>query len=139
MTRITNKQDIKNFLTAGRAEFTLESNNTATHFTFKITKSDTHYRYFVKYLNGPDAYAYAGMIKCPGELGTLLEFYTTNKSPRKDAPVVRAINWFINQLDHGTKLDQVEFHHIGRCGRCGRKLTTPESIRTGLGPVCVNK
>ena len=135
MTRITNKQDIVTFLTAGRAEFTLESNNTATHFTFKITKSDTHYRYFVNYLNGPDSYGYAGMIN---EL-TGLKFYTTQKSPKKDTPVIRAINWFINQLDHGTKLDQVEFHHIGRCGRCGRKLTTPESIRTGLGPVCASK
>lgn len=27
-------------------------------------------------------------------------------------------------------------YHSGRCGSCGRELTTPESIRRGLGKKC---
>jgi hypothetical protein len=27
----------------------------------------------------------------------------------------------------------------GRCGRCNRRLTTPESIRTGIGPICAGR
>ena len=27
-------------------------------------------------------------------------------------------------------------HHEGKCGRCGRKLTTPESCLRGIGPEC---
>jgi len=29
--------------------------------------------------------------------------------------------------------------HEGRCGRCGRKLTVPASIDSGLGPECRGK
>jgi hypothetical protein len=32
-----------------------------------------------------------------------------------------------------------DVHHSGRCGRCGRKLTVPESIKTGFGPECGNR
>ena len=30
-------------------------------------------------------------------------------------------------------------HTEGRCVRCNRKLTTPESIKTGIGPVCAGR
>lgn len=137
MAQITNKQDIKKFITAGRAEFTLESNMTGTHFTFKVIRAEKGaHHFYVRYLNGPDSFGYAGILDTLGRL----RFITTKASPRKEAPAVRAINWFITQLDdRGSKIDQVEFHHTGKCGRCGRKLTTPESIRTGLGPICANK
>lgn len=36
-------------------------------------------------------------------------------------------------------LRTVRVLHEGRCGRCGRKLTVPESIDTGLGPECGNR
>jgi len=35
--------------------------------------------------------------------------------------------------------DNVEFYHSGNCAKCGRKLTTPESIKNGLGPICFNR
>jgi hypothetical protein len=27
-------------------------------------------------------------------------------------------------------------HHEGKCGRCGRLLTVPSSIESGIGPEC---
>jgi hypothetical protein len=33
----------------------------------------------------------------------------------------------------------VDVHHEGRCRMCNRKLTTPESIENGIGPVCMEK
>jgi hypothetical protein len=33
-------------------------------------------------------------------------------------------------------LDKVEFSFEGRCRRCNRLLTTPESVASGIGPVC---
>jgi hypothetical protein len=32
-----------------------------------------------------------------------------------------------------------EYLQAGRCQICGRKLTTPESIKAGIGPVCREK
>lgn len=48
----------------------------------------------------------------------------------------KILNWTIA---HAQKDDlrTVRVLHEGKCGRCGRKLTVPESIDTGLGPECV--
>jgi hypothetical protein len=39
-------------------------------------------------------------------------------------------------LDPQAYADKVELLIEGRCRRCNRKLTTPESIESGIGPVC---
>jgi hypothetical protein len=31
----------------------------------------------------------------------------------------------------------IEIWHEGRCGKCGRTLTVPDSIANGLGPECI--
>ena len=33
----------------------------------------------------------------------------------------------------------VEWMQEGRCMKCGRKLTTPESLKAGIGPVCAGR
>jgi len=42
--------------------------------------------------------------------------------------------WTLQQFEN-----TVTIENHGRCGKCGRMLTTPESIRTGFGPVCLKK
>lgn len=32
-----------------------------------------------------------------------------------------------------------QFNFEGRCRRCNRKLTTPESVESGIGPVCAGR
>lgn len=41
----------------------------------------------------------------------------------------------VRRLDGRTD-DVVQWLQAGKCMRCGRKLTTPESIADGIGPVC---
>ena len=48
------------------------------------------------------------------------------------------LNWTLRAARAGD-LKTVRCLHEGRCGRCGRKLTVPESIDTGLGPECAGK
>jgi hypothetical protein len=52
---------------------------------------------------------------------------------------VKAFDWFFNnRVSCNTDLpESVEFFHEGRCGKCGRKLTTPESVTAGFGPECI--
>ena len=45
------------------------------------------------------------------------------------------LDWTFRAAEGGD-LRTVRALHSGCCGRCGRKLTVPESIDTGLGPVC---
>ena len=41
--------------------------------------------------------------------------------------------FYMNDEDINTK---VTLQHIGKCCKCGRKLTDPKSIELGIGPEC---
>lgn len=118
------------FIYAGNSIFTLVSTRTGRRFTYGVKRAkDNDSLYFVNLLVGPNNvidYTYLGII---GQRG----FTLTGKSRAGwDAPSVRAIQWF---LDHTTS-DLVEVYHAGKCGRCRRRLTVPESIKSGIGPEC---
>lgn len=136
-----NTKQIKRFVTAGNATFTITSARTGRHMTYQCNKplgeeGNGGAPIFVKVLTGPDNrhdYTYLGML-APSE-----EFIRTKKSANMPEHY-RAFRWFWEILRAGRDLpDTVIFQHAGRCGRCGRTLTTPESIELGLGPVCAEK
>lgn len=140
-TAITDPQDALRFVYAGRALFTITSRKTGTRFTFKVSAAhgerDKSKMRFVKVLNGPDntsSYLYLGYVKTnqPGEM------FAGNKG-RPDAASYKALSWTLKQLAAGRMPEDLEFLHAGKCGCCGRALTVPESIKTGLGPVCAGK
>lgn len=127
------------FALAGHATMTVESVATGARFTYRITAKEGRGLHFVSVLTGPDNtrnYAF---------IGTIVYGLTFRHSPKStlsaEASAVKAWSWFwskaaINALPGP---DVVRVYHMGACGRCGRPLTTPESIRTGLGPVCAEK
>ena len=133
------------FLWAGNATFTLVSKVSGKRFTYKLVKSDNDWHkdkqiYFVSYLNGPDNehnYQYLGMLNLDEQSFKL----TKNSKVTANAPCVVAFTWFIKMLfaDPDKLLAQAEIWHEGKCGRCGRKLTVPESIANGIGPDCLAK
>jgi hypothetical protein len=49
-----------------------------------------------------------------------------------------AAAWLFGHLLERRPLPRCTVHHEGRCGRCGRTLTVPESIESGFGPECIN-
>lgn len=132
------------FILGGNAYFTLRSAKTGTRFTYRVslakTEPGSQYpgpTYFVSLLNGPDNwqnYMYLGLI------GRDCKFRLTKGSKAgADATSVKAFAWTWTRLAAGQKTDGVEIWHEGKCGRCGRKLTVPESIETGFGPECATK
>lgn len=130
-------QSVKDFALAGRAIFTVVSKKTGSRFTYKIRKSDDGKLHFVAVLTGPENtsdYTYLGTIF--GERD-----YRHGRKSRIgfDAPSAKAFEWFWNQAVRFGKLDQVEIYHEGRCCRCGRALTVPESVAAGIGPECAGK
>lgn len=142
--------DISAFLFAGDALFTLINTHTQNRFTFNITKAKRAYRlqngrkisidrWFVKLLTGPDnlnSYTYMGKIERNGGY----EFFLTQKSlVTEHAQSVRVLRWFLNTIERRNLPPSVHIYHEGRCGRCGRTLTVPESIIRGLGPECRKK
>lgn len=119
------------FVLAGNATFTLVGK--ASRYTFRVRETQNKNRatkFYIYLLRGRDNesdYVFVGGVLDNGEM------YVSKKSPvHADAPSMQALCWFWRNLES----PQVAVLHAGTCGRCGRLLTTPESIRTGFGPVC---
>ena len=128
----------KDFLLAGNATFTV-SNPEGKHYTYKVQKAKTQLypdrpAFFIKALTGADnenSYTYLGMVK---ETGVRL---TRASKYHADSTIYRVAHWAVKHIINGVPVPTgYKIDHAGTCGRCGRKLTTPESIALGLGPVC---
>lgn len=132
--------DVPHYVLAGNATVTLVSGETNNRFTYKIKRHENKPElYFVNLLHGPDNesdYRYVGCYYSDTH-----EFHpvkTYRDRPNFTwPPSMRAINFLFARLY--TKPDNFHVYHEGRCGRCGRKLTTPESIERGLGPECFER
>jgi hypothetical protein len=126
--------DAKGFMLAGKATFTIRSKATQNRFTYKVKKVPNALDlFFVSVMSGSDnerSYSYMGLLRNGA-------FSLTAKS-RVDAsaPSYKAFAWFWANMRQNKLPETVECWHEGRCGRCNRKLTVPESIAKGIGPEC---
>jgi ribosomal protein L31 len=145
--KIEQIEDIKNFIFAGNAIFTIESTKTGKWFTFEINKpKDNDHLFFVGILRGPDntsSYSYIGIVS--DRDGSGFRFIQTAKSKftkvdekgnREDSTCVKAFKFFFNNLMKNNVHPEMSFYHMGYCAKCGRALSTPESVSRGIGPVC---
>jgi hypothetical protein len=152
--QLTTWPAIREFLFAGQAMFTLVSLKTGLRFTYKVRakKQDVEelarrtaagevteegfVTYFCSLLRGPDNgsdFSYLGVIRKPGR------FFVTSKSQVScHAAAHKAIVWFLDEMKNERVVlgVLVEFWHTGRCGKCNRLLTVPDSVSRGIGPVC---
>jgi hypothetical protein len=128
----------KEFFTAGKAKFTLQSEKTGVRYTYRLIKVENEDRppvYFIHLLTGSDnerSFTYLGMVD-PSTGETRL---TKRSQFSDDSLPVKAINWTLPRIWMGAPITGVSVYHEGCCGRCGRSLTVPESIESGIGPEC---
>lgn len=126
----------RNFLLAGKATFTIANSN-GERYTYKVVYSKKIEKYFAYVLTGPDNtrdYTYVGMLKDDYLIPTKKSKYTN------DSKIIKVFRFAVDIMNEIKKLPEGYFlDHEGHCGRCGRSLTTPESIKLGLGPVCKGK
>ena len=132
-----NAKDALEFIFGGRAMVTLSSAETGKHFTYKVSRKGPDTPFFVGVLSGPDNrsdYQYIGFIS-----HQTLELVAGRKG-RPDTPSSKAFNW---ALRHLVERDQIpaalSIQHEGRCCKCARVLTHPDSLRTGIGPECAKR
>lgn len=126
------------FILGGNATFTIRSKKTGKHFTYKITQKvdpvsqEQKDLFFVGVLTGTDntsSYTYLGTINH----GTYRHGIKSSIGP--GTPCAQAFKWFMENISS----PNVDVFHAGRCGKCGKKLTTPDSIEKGFGPECCKK
>jgi len=81
-----------------------------------------------------DDYTYIGFVKA--DQATLI----AGRKGNAEHPAFKAIAWFLHQLALTGEIPiDAEFWHEGRCCRCGRTLTVPTSIASGIGPECASR
>jgi hypothetical protein len=157
--RLDSWQQVQEFIFAGNATFTLVSLKTGVRFTYKVRvkKEDaerlkrdqdafeggtgapaSEVTYFVNLLRGPDNesdFSYMGVLRRDPA-----RFFWTSASGKvgRGAPAYKALVWMVDAMANGRAVlgSSLEVWHEGRCGRCGRKLTVPESVASGYGPEC---
>lgn len=147
---ISEIEDIKKFMYAGNSTFTIQNTETKNRFTYKLTVPEDKKNvvemdkvWFVKVMTGTDNendYQFIGTLFPDRSRVVGAKYYKHSAKSRitNQAQSVKVFQWFIKALQTHTIPPQVQFYHEGRCGRCGRKLTVPESITSGFGPECIN-
>ncbi len=141
--RLATTNDVQTYITAGNATITLRSNISGKRYTYRIKAMERNdgtvaalpeRSYFISLLTGPDN---DGDFTYIGILTPQLNMRLTPKSklPQESSPV-QAFRFLLLCISKGEMPGAFEVWHAGKCGRCGRKLTVPESVERGIGPDC---
>ena len=132
----------RDFILAGDATFTVET-PAGDHRTYRVQHQERSDRWaacwFVKLLTGPDNtsdYSYLGKLdEFTGQMRL-----TAKSKLGADAFAVKLLNRVLARIwadDHDAyQRHGFKVHHEGKCCRCGRRLTVPASVETGIGPEC---
>jgi hypothetical protein len=154
---------IARFATGGNAIFTLENVTNGKRFTYKLVAGDpregqdpARAPIFVHVLTGSnneEDYELLGMIfrDDRGEPTFSYRFFDGTWGAKRfrariseDAPSAKGARWLLGRIQEhlqaptlfDTLDERFAVWHEGRCCRCGRTLTVPASIESGIGPDC---
>lgn len=129
---------ILNAIFAGDCKFTIFNTKENIRYTYHITECENpkgcNQLYFINLLTGPDIWRYFGCYRD--------RVYSHDKKFDKEGFIgeqalsVRYLKAMIRLVEKNELPSYIEVWHEGKCCKCGRTLTTPQSIEDGIGPVC---
>ncbi len=139
------KASLSRFILAGRATFTIENLARDTHRTFKVVKVKNLVLWHVyirtckdnKYVERTKWTACGSIIMVEDVPHLIHDDWS---QVEKKSPSYKEADWMVRNMNCMTlpQYNLLNFFHEGRCGRCGLRLTDPDSIRAGFGPYCIN-
>lgn len=133
------------FIIGGDATFTIRNAANGNRYTYRVgipkdSKPENAEIFFVSLLTGSNNetdYQYIGVIRWNGQRFNFTHGVKSKIGP--GAPGVVAFEFTFNRLVAMNRTHKdLEVWHEGRCCRCGRTLTVPESIESGIGPDCAS-
>jgi len=131
--KITDTSKALKFIFAGKSVVTFVNTKTGNRFTYKVKQAKDSNLFFVSVLTNPEQYSY---------IGTCIEGkYKHGKKSNinVNAQSVKVFEFMLKKLTTNSLPDFLEVWHEGFCGKCGKRLTVPSSIITGIGPDCIKK
>lgn len=139
---IDNLHNLTNYIFAGGAVITLHNEDTDRRFTFKISRGKKNKELFYVYvLTQPDNVNNKHYKFLGGYSVAQGYKHSTKSTISNEALSVKTIAWFFRKIQTKElflpQYSKVKVYHIGVCGRCGRAITTPDSLKTGYGSTCL--
>ena len=130
---------VRDFMFLGHAVITVRKEPEMVRFTYRITENEQKTMYFVNMFYGGTPgdrkYTYLGIVNKRNGMFTA----TAASKGRENTPGFRMFSELFEEVKTG-RLTQdnptFKVWHEGVCGVCGKKLTVPESIESGIGPEC---
>jgi hypothetical protein len=126
----------------GYAWLTISHHDPEKYLTYKIVRNRKEPNTYYVRVKTKFGYKYMGILEYTmySPFHTSY-FFRTKKSVISPSELeYRAFRWiWINLFGCGSIPDNVELFRNNRCCVCGAVLTTPKSIKAGVGPVCVKK
>ena len=111
------------YITAGQGKFTIKNKSSGNKFTYRTKLGRTSGVIFI--FNGA---LYLGHV-VRGE-------FRPGVTGRPDSTAFKVLASVMRLLGQGRLPTSVEIWHEGTCGKCSRTLTNPDSIASGIGPIC---
>lgn len=127
---------IRDFLLAGKCTCSIENTKTRNKYLFEVNANKKNDKmFFIQSITGMGK-IYGGYILIKEDGSLSYNQGAKGQIPESDIRI-KSIFYVLNHYE--TLPSYVLVQHLGRCARCRRKLTDPESIRRGLGPECAKK
>ena len=119
-------------------KITVSNPESGNHRTFRVNTQKDDARFapgerIVGLLNGPNNesdYQSFGFVKPDGRINVWRKFQGT---------MFERYARMLMNLEHETEKFGLVVQWSATCRRCNRELTTPESIASGIGPICRDK
>jgi hypothetical protein len=129
------------FILSGKAYFICHNIHTNNKYRYKVLQSDSNKQLYFVSVYIETEYKYIGIIKTElqtDDTNSKPTFIYTHKSKLpQQHPAVKGIQYIIEHTQNNTMPTNMKLYHIGKCGRCGRTLTTKEAIIKGYGSECI--
>lgn len=130
---INDVEQASRYIFSGNSVFTLKSRKSNDHITFKVKRKNyAEDVFYVSVLSTTSVYI--GYVSC--------NRFSGSKSVSRDvqekfSKEIYVFKWLLRELGRESLHESLEIWHDGKCGRCRRTLTHPDSISSGLGPECI--
>ena len=132
---IEKKKNARDYVFSGRAIFTVETKKHNYCYTYRVKAGKEPNWFLIAVLIGPDNtknYRNIGFVNLEKPL-----FYTNTSWQMEHTQPVKMFAAFMDVMfDKEPWPETCIFHKSKHCLRCGKLLTTTESIERGYGPEC---
>lgn len=129
---LRDREDALRYVAGGRGGFTLTSVRTGRRYSYRMWR-----------MRDGSVHVSVRLERVWREvcrLDTAGHYRIARGALPREHEAARGFQWFWQvALQSDAAFRQVTVTHDGRCGVCGRRLDTPESVARGLGPVCAGR